>query len=108
MTTYQQLKQKTLHLFQQAQAIAQSQGEDEIDNNLAEAKKRFTAEKLFVVVCGEFKQGKSNLLNAFLNETELFPGETHLNFIDKTPFLCIKEGICIYRLIDFIRVIVMV
>ncbi|MFK0733027.1 MAG: dynamin family protein [Gloeotrichia echinulata HAB0833] len=73
MTTYQQLKQKTLHLFQQAQAIAQSQGEDEIDNNLAEAKKRFTAEKLFVVVCGEFKQGKSNLLNAFLNETELFP-----------------------------------
>ena len=28
-------------------------------------------------------------------------GETHLNFIDKTPFLCINEGIGIYRLIDF-------
>ena len=36
------------------------------------------------------------------------PGETHLNFIDKTPFLCINEGISIYRLIDFFRVIVMV
>jgi predicted nucleic acid-binding protein len=36
------------------------------------------------------------------------PGETHLNFIDKTPFLCINERIGIYRLIDFFRVIVMV
>jgi hypothetical protein len=35
-------------------------------------------------------------------------GETHLNFIDKTPFLCINEGIGIYRLIDFFRVILMV
>jgi hypothetical protein len=35
-------------------------------------------------------------------------GETHLNFIDKTPFLCINERIGIYRLIDFFRVIVMV
>ena len=38
----------------------------------------------------------------------IITGETHLNFIDKTPFLCIKEGIGIYRLIDFFRVIVMV
>ncbi|MFM6107912.1 MAG: hypothetical protein ACKPEO_21305, partial [Sphaerospermopsis kisseleviana] len=36
------------------------------------------------------------------------PGETHLNFIDKTPFLCMNEGILIYRLIDFFRVIMMV
>ena len=35
-------------------------------------------------------------------------GETHLNFIDKTPFLCINERIGIYRLIDFFKVIVMV
>jgi hypothetical protein len=35
-------------------------------------------------------------------------GETHLNFIDRTPFLCINERIGIYRLIDFFRVIVMV
>jgi len=35
-------------------------------------------------------------------------GETHLNFIDKTPFLCINEGMGIYRLIDFFKVIVMV
>ena len=28
--------------------------------------------KLFVVVAGEFKQGKSSLLNAFLNKTEIF------------------------------------
>jgi hypothetical protein len=36
------------------------------------------------------------------------PGETHLNFIDKIPFLCINERIGIYRLMDFFRVIVMV
>ena len=35
-------------------------------------------------------------------------GETHLNFIDKIPFLCINERIGIYRLMDFFRVIVMV
>ena len=28
--------------------------------------------KLFVVVAGKFKQGKSSLLNAFLNKTEIF------------------------------------
>jgi hypothetical protein len=44
----------------------------------------------------------------FRAKKALDTGETHLNFIDKTPFLCIKEGIGIYRLIDFFRVIVMV
>jgi len=38
----------------------------------------------------------------------IIPGETHLSYLDKTPFLCINEGIGIYRLIDFFKVIVMV
>jgi hypothetical protein len=52
---------------------------------------------------------KWNYLEISINDslwTEI-AGETHLNFIDKTPFLCINEGVGIYRLIDFFRVIVM-
>jgi hypothetical protein len=73
MATYQQLKQQTLNLFQISQSIAQSQYQPETCQTLEAAEKRLIEEKLFVVVGGEFKQGKSNLLNAFLNETNLFP-----------------------------------
>jgi uncharacterized protein YcfJ len=73
MATYQQLKQQTLNLFQVSQSIAKSQNQPETCQTLEQAEQRLIDGKLFVVVCGEFKQGKSNLLNAFLNETDLFP-----------------------------------
>lgn len=73
MAIYQEQKQKILQLFQHLEAITQSQKQAEIKKRLQAAKKRLIENNLFVVVCGEFKQGKSSLLNAMLNETGLFP-----------------------------------
>jgi len=73
MANYQQQKQKVLQLFKPAKTLAEGQKNIEIKQSLEEVEKRLIEEKLFVVVCGEFKQGKSSLMNALLNEPELFP-----------------------------------
>lgn len=73
MTTYQQQKQDVLQLFERAIALAKSHKSSQTLKHLVQAEKHLTEGKLYVVVCGEFKQGKSSLLNAFLNETSLFP-----------------------------------
>jgi GTPase Era involved in 16S rRNA processing len=73
MVTYQQQKQQVLGLFQQAISLSQAQKQPDIQNNLVKAQQHLAEGKLFVVVCGEFKQGKSSLLNALLNEPGLFP-----------------------------------
>lgn len=73
MTTYQQQKQEVLNLFERAIAFAKSHKSTQTLKHLLKAQKHLVEGKLFVVVCGEFKQGKSSLLNAFLNETSLFP-----------------------------------
>jgi predicted GTPase/uncharacterized protein YecA (UPF0149 family) len=73
MANYQEQKQKILQLFQHLEILTESQKQPEIKKSLQAAKTRLIQDKLFVVVCGEFKQGKSSLLNAMLNETGLFP-----------------------------------
>lgn len=73
MTTYQEKKQKVLDLFKHTINIAHSQKRIDIENALEEAKNCLAEEKLSIVTCGEFKQGKSTLLNALLNETDIFP-----------------------------------
>ncbi|MEV6975893.1 dynamin family protein [Kitasatospora sp. NPDC093806] len=44
---------------------------------LAAAERRLREGTLTVVVCGEFKRGKSSLLNALLEEPDLFPRDTY-------------------------------
>jgi predicted GTPase len=73
MNTYQEQRQEIIKLFQQTQAIVEQSDRQDIAQTLAQSKQRFTEGKLFVVVAGEFKQGKSSLINALLNETNLFP-----------------------------------
>ena len=73
MVTYQQQKQQVLGLFHQAISLSHAQKQPDIQKHLVEAQKHLAEGKLFVVVCGEFKQGKSSLLNALLNEPGLFP-----------------------------------
>lgn len=73
MATYQQQKQRILQLFEQAIAFAKLHKYPDTFKHLEDDQKRLAKEKLLVVVCGEFKQGKSSLLNALLNETGLFP-----------------------------------
>ncbi len=73
MLTYQQQKQQVVQFFQEAIAIAKNQQDDNLVIALEKAQKRLIEEKLYVVICGEFKQGKSSLINSFIDETNLFP-----------------------------------
>jgi predicted GTPase len=73
VNTYQQQKKQISILFQQIQAIVQQNQRQDLAKTLSESAQRFTKGKLFVVVAGEFKQGKSSLINALINETNLFP-----------------------------------
>ncbi len=73
MKTYQQQKQTVLQLFDRAISIAQTQRDKNLVNHLKEAQQNLAEEKIYVVVCGEFKQGKSSLINAFIDEENLFP-----------------------------------
>jgi predicted GTPase len=73
MDIYSQFKEKVMQLFQATQFLAESHGDKEIKSSLKDAAQRLQEGKLFVVVCGEFKQGKSSLLNALLDGVDLFP-----------------------------------
>jgi GTPase SAR1 family protein len=70
--SYQVQKQNVLNLFQAARSFTKEFGTPVIDKNLLEAGNYLDNGKLCVVVCGEYKQGKSSLTNALL-ETNLFP-----------------------------------
>lgn len=73
MLTFQQHKNKILQLFDQTISIAKNQKDNNLEKYLQEAKSYLHEEKIYVVVCGEFKQGKSSLINAFIDEKNLFP-----------------------------------
>jgi predicted GTPase len=73
MTTYQQQKQQVLQLLEDAIAFANAPEYSERKKFLKIAQQHLAEEKLYVLICGEFKRGKSSLINAFLDETNLFP-----------------------------------
>ena len=73
MAYYQKHKETVLNLFRPAISFAQKLQQPKLKAKLEEAQNRLVEGKLLVVVCGETKQGKSEFLNAFLNEPSLFP-----------------------------------
>lgn len=73
MSTYQQQKHNILQLLISIASVASSQGRKELVERLKAAADHLTEEKLVVVIAGEFKQGKSSLANALLDEPDLFP-----------------------------------
>lgn len=73
MITYQEQKHKVLESIKHAIKLADYLSRTEIADRLKEAQKNLEKEQLSIVACGEFKQGKSSLLNAILNETDIFP-----------------------------------
>jgi ribosome biogenesis GTPase A len=66
-------KQQVLQLYKAAVEAAKAGGNAEVEQRLITAGKQLAGGKLFVVVCGEFKRGKSSLINAMLGEPGLFP-----------------------------------
>lgn len=73
MKSYQQQKQQVMNLFDSALDLAGKHNNKDVERHLRKAAKNLAEGKMFVVVCGEFKQGKSSLMNALLNEPGLFP-----------------------------------
>jgi Dynamin family len=73
MRTFETLRADVLELFTRLSDIATARGAEEAGRRLAAGRQRLLDERLVVVVCGEFKRGKSTLLNALLGEPGLFP-----------------------------------
>jgi hypothetical protein len=74
MNSFQAQKQEALELLDSGVALAQQLKDENVAHRLETAAKQLAEGKLVVVVAGEFKQGKSSLINALLDEREnLFP-----------------------------------
>ncbi len=73
MTHYQRQKETILQLIRATMDVATNQENEEVLSRLQTASDHLSQGKLFVAVCGEFKQGKSSLINAILGDTELCP-----------------------------------
>ncbi|AFZ37950.1 GTP-binding protein HSR1-related protein [Stanieria cyanosphaera PCC 7437] len=72
-TTFYRQKQQLLSLFQKAINLAKERQELATLTRLKNAAQNLINGKLMAVVAGEFKQGKSSLLDAILEEPALFP-----------------------------------
>ncbi|MFE1317773.1 dynamin family protein [Kitasatospora phosalacinea] len=76
--TFEALRADTLGLFAALAPAARASAAHRLTaQRLAEAELRLREGTLTVVVCGEFKRGKSTLLNALLEEPDLFPQDTY-------------------------------
>ncbi|MFE0457871.1 dynamin family protein [Kitasatospora sp. NPDC058965] len=78
MRAFGDLRRAVLDLFDRIEALAAASAyapRAAVDRAAA-ARTRVEEGRLTVVVCGEFKRGKSTLLGALLREPELFPADT--------------------------------
>ncbi|WP_433222989.1 dynamin family protein [Dactylosporangium sp. CS-047395] len=74
---FEVLRDEALGLFEVLAGAAAGTGAGESTRRLGAARERLAAGRLSVVVCGEFKRGKSTLLNALLGEQRpLLPVDT--------------------------------
>src|SRR5271154_1251626 len=73
MRQFDRLRAEILALFPDLISYAHKAGADETERRLKSAQAQLDQARLTVVVCGEFKRGKSSLLNALLEEPGLFP-----------------------------------
>ncbi|MFD3525636.1 dynamin family protein [Streptomyces sp. NPDC058653] len=78
MSSYESLRSELLALFDTVTATAETTGAAHTAARLHAARRRLTEGRLTVAVCGEFKRGKSTLLNALLGEPDLLPTDTVL------------------------------
>ncbi|MEV5978333.1 dynamin family protein [Streptomyces sp. NPDC052114] len=76
MRTYDTLRAEVLGLFDGPERQAEEERATETLRRLRAARERLRDGTLTVVVCGEFKRGKSSLLGALLEDPGLFPVDT--------------------------------
>lgn len=77
MSAYDALRQEALSLFGELAAAAEQSAAAKTRRRLEDARRQLADARLMVVVCGEFKRGKSSLLNALLEESGLFPVDNY-------------------------------
>jgi hypothetical protein len=73
------LKEDALGLIEATHALAAERGAQAAADRLGAARTRLLDGRLQVVVCGEFKQGKSSLINALLGEPGLLPTDVDIS-----------------------------
>jgi hypothetical protein len=73
MSDHLRLKKRAVELFGTGEDLARALNDQQMLARLQEARERLDAGKLYVVVCGEYKRGKSSLINALLEEDGLCP-----------------------------------
>ncbi|MEM1167541.1 MAG: dynamin family protein [Cyanobacteria bacterium P01_H01_bin.35] len=73
MINFEIQKKAVLKLFQDSLFIAEKLKKSDSLQYLKSAYSRLIDEKIWIVICGEYKKGKSSLTNALLNEPGLFP-----------------------------------
>jgi ribosome biogenesis GTPase A len=72
MPSFRSDKERILQLIRSLERFASARGREDV-LPLATIREELVAAKMLVVVCGEFKRGKSSLINAFLEEPDLMP-----------------------------------
>lgn len=77
MPAYDALRQEALSLFGELAAAAEKSAAAKTRRRLEAARGQLADARLMVVVCGEYKRGKSSLLNALLEEPGLFPVDNY-------------------------------
>src|SRR5512135_3221725 len=78
MQTFDSLRSEVLAVFPELLGAARQRGASSSVARLTAARTRLLDGRLSVVVCGEFKRGKSQLLNALLEEPGLFPVDAYV------------------------------
>ncbi len=73
MNEFEELRDATLVTYESIISILATRLEATRRRLLAESRDRLAAGQFYVVVCGEFKRGKSSLLNALVERPGLFP-----------------------------------
>jgi len=73
MTGFEERQDSVRDLLHSAAELARGWQNDEVVTSLEWAAQRLEDDSFYVVVCGEFKRGKSSLVNALLNDPELLP-----------------------------------
>lgn len=78
MIDFHEQRPKILGLIQEFRKYAQENRHKDVDTQLNNAAEHLAQGKLTVVIAGNFKQGKSSLINALLNENDLFPVDVEI------------------------------
>ena len=73
---FERLREEVLALYPPLLAAAGAAGAEETARRLTAGRERLAAGRLTAVLAGEFKRGKSTLLNALLRDPRLLPADT--------------------------------